>query len=97
MPPFIRGVSFADALARFRMIGWEYDGQEGSHHYLTHPKMPGTRIFLPDHRRRDLDPVTLGVAVEYAGLTAAQFRQLAGSGRRRNARRIRQEVYGMAD
>jgi hypothetical protein len=35
--------------------------------------------------------------VEYAGLTAAQFRQLAGSGRRRNARHIRQEVYGMAD
>lgn len=55
--------------------------------------MPGTRIFLPDHRRRDPDPVTLGVAVEYAGLTAAQFRQLAGSGRRR----IRQEVYGMSD
>ena len=97
MPPFIPGVSFADALARFRMIGWEDDGQEGSHHYLTHLKMPGTRIFLPDHRRRNLHPVTLGVAVEYAGLTAAQFRQLTGSGRRRNARRIRREVYKMSD
>ena len=97
MPPFINGVSFADALARFKSIGWEDAGQEGSHHYLTHPKMPGVKIFLPDHRRRDVDPVTLGVAVAYAGLTAAQFRQLSGNGRRRNARRIRREVYGMAD
>ena len=79
------------------LIGWEDDGQEGSHDYLAHPKMPSTRIFLPDHRRRDLDPVTLGATVEYAGLTATQFLQLTGSGRRRNARRIRREVYGMTD
>ena len=97
MPPFISGISFADAPARFRMVGWEDDGQEGSHHYLAYPKLPGIRIFLPDHRRRDLDPVTLGAAVEYTGLTVAQFRQLTGSGRRRNARRIRQEIYGMSD
>ena len=59
--------------------------------------MPGTRIFLLDYRRRDLDPVPLGAAVEYAGLTIAQFRQLTDSGRRRNARRIRQEAYGRSD
>ena len=97
MPPFINGVSFADALARFKIIGGENGGQEGSHHYLVHPKMPGVRLTLPDHRRRDLDPVTLGVAVQSAGLTVAQFRHLTGSARRRSARRIRREVYGMAD
>lgn len=96
MPPFINGVSFTDALARFKSVGWEDTGQNGSHHYLAHPKMPGVKIFLADHRRRDLNPTSLGVAVMLAGLSAEQFRQLSGSGSHRHARRIRQEVYGMA-
>ena len=95
MPPFIRGVSFAEALRRFKSIGWREDGQEGSHLHLTHPNMNGVRLELPDHRRHDLDPSTLGGIVEKAGLTGPQFRQLTGSGQRQNARRIRREVYGM--
>ncbi len=97
MPPFITGISFNEAIARFRMIGWQDDGQEGSHHFLTHPKMPGVRLNLPDHRRSDMDPMTLGKNLVSAGITRQQFMQLTGSGRRRNARRIRQEVYGMSD
>ena len=94
MPPYITGISFADAMSRFRAIGWDEDGQEGSHRKLVHPDWP-VPIYLPDHRRRDLRPGTLGGEVEKAGLTAEQFHSLAGSGRRRNARQIRREVYGM--
>ena len=79
------------------MIGWHDDGQEGSHHFLTHPKMPGVRLNFPDHRRRDMDPLTLGKNLESAGITRQQFLGLAGSGRRRNARQIRREVYRMED
>ena len=73
-------------------MGWREDIQEGSHLRLAHPKFPGISISLPDHRRRDLDPVTLGRAVQIAGLTAEQFSRLTGSG---HARQIRQGVYGM--
>lgn len=97
MPPFIKGVSFTDAVARFRSIGWEDNGQSGSHLHLMHPRLPGVTISLPDHRRRDLDSAILGAAVAAALLTVAQFHSLSGKGHRRNARRIRQEVYGMAD
>ena len=79
------------------MIGWMDDGQEGSHHFLVHPAMPGVRLNLPDHRRGDMDPMTLGKNLESAGLTREQFMGLSGSGRRRNASRIRREVYRMAD
>ena len=95
MPPFVPGVSFAEALARFRAVGWREHDQTGSHLYLAHPKRPGVLLALPDHRRRDLRPGTLGGEVEKADLTAEQFHSLAGSGRHRNARQIRREVYGM--
>jgi predicted RNA binding protein YcfA (HicA-like mRNA interferase family) len=97
MPPFIRSVAFADAMTRLKMVGWRDDGQEGSHHYLVHPKMPGVRLSLPDHRRHDMDPLTLGRTIESAGLTREQFLRLTGSGYRRYAREIRREVYGMED
>ena len=97
MPPYVPGVSFADALARFKLVGWEQMNQEGSHVALRHPNLPDVIIRLPDHRRRDLKPGTLGVAVEAAGLTAGQFLRLTGSGHRRYARQIRREVYGMED
>ena len=80
MPPFIRGVAFADALTRFKLVGWREDIQEGSHLRLVHPKFPGISISLPDHRRHDLDPLTLGRAVEIAGLTGKQFSRLTGRG-----------------
>lgn len=95
MPPLIRGVSFVEALRRFKLIGWLEDGQEGSHRRLVHPNMPGVRLELPDHRHRDLNPRTLGGIVEKAGLTAAEFAALTGNGHRRNAQRIRREVYRM--
>ena len=95
MPPFIRGVAFADAIARFKMVGWQDDGQVGSHHRLVHPKMPGVILVLPDHRRGDMSPGTLGGIVRLAGLTREQFLRLAGSGSRRYSRQIRREVYGM--
>ena len=97
MPPFIRGVSFADAVRRFRLIGWQDHGQEGSHFRMVHPNMPGVRLNLPDHRRQDLDPAILGKNVEDAGLTTEQFASLRGRGRRRNAFLICREVYGMED
>ena len=97
MPPFVTGVSFNDAIARFKLIGWQDDGQTGSHHFLAHPKMPGVRLNLPDHRRHDLNAMTLGKNIESAGITLAQFMALTGAGRRRNARRIRREVYRMRD
>ncbi len=97
MPPYIRGVAFAEAIARFRMVGWQDYGQEGSHHHMVHPKRPGVRLSLPDHRRHDIGPATLGRAIELAGLTGEQFLRLTGSGSRRYARQIRREVYGMED
>lgn len=97
MPPYIPGVSFSDALARFKSVGWYDDGQAGSHRRLNHPKRPGVTVILPDHRRRDIPPATLGNAVEKAGLTEKQFLSLTGSGHRRNVSLIRKEVYGMAD
>ena len=97
MPPFIPGVSFGEALKRFKLIGWKEVGQEGSHVALEHPSMPGAIVRLPDHRRKDLNPRTLGEAVATAGLTRDQFVSLSGPGYRRNARRIRMEVYEMAE
>ena len=97
MPPYIPEVSFADALARFKLVGWEQIDQEGSHVALRHPNLLDVIIRLPDHRHRNLKPGTLGAAVEAAGLTVEQFARLTSSGRRRYARRIRWEVYGMED
>ena len=97
MPPFIRGVSFTEALRRFKAVGWREDGQEGSHLRLIHPNMDGVRLELPDHRRHDLHPRTLGSLVEKAGLTGPQFQQLTGNGHRQNAEQIRRQVYGMED
>ena len=95
MPPRIPGISFSDALRRFRSLGWRQVRQAGSHLQLKHPNLPGVTLSLPDHRRGDVDPAILGGEVEKASLTAEQFHSLAGSGRRRNARQIRREVYGM--
>ena len=97
MPPFIRGVSFADALTRLKLVGWQEQWQEGSHLRLVHPRKQGVVLILPDHRRRDMSPRTLGNVVEDAGLTERQFASLTGSGHRRNARQIRRGVYGMED
>ena len=36
--------------------------------YLSRPNRPGVRLSLPDHRRRDMDPLTPGRMVESAGL-----------------------------
>lgn len=95
MSPYIPGISFADAVRRFKALGWGDAGQTGSHRHLRHPNLPGVTLSLPDHRRGDVDPAILGGEVEKAGLTAEQFHSLAGSCRRRNARQIRREVYGM--
>jgi predicted RNA binding protein YcfA (HicA-like mRNA interferase family) len=97
MPPFIRGIAFEDAVGRLKMVGWQDYGQAGSHRFMVNQKMPGVRLDLPDHRRHDVDPVTLGRVVELAGLTREQFLRLTGSGSRRYAGQIRREVYGMED
>ena len=96
MPPSIRGVTFSEARARLYAVGWIDDGQRGSHHFWTHPNFPGVRLGLPDHGSRDLAAGILGDVVQRAGLTRTQFLSLTGAGHRRNARRIRREVYGMA-
>ena len=97
MPPRIPGVNFVEAISRLKSVGWRDDGQSASHHFLVHPNMPGVRLSVPDHRGADLSPGTLGSIVVRAGLTREQFNRLGGSGRRRRARRIRREVYGMAE
>ncbi len=97
MPPFIRGVPFTDAVARLESVGWQEHTQRGSHLRLVHPNMPGVSLIFPDHRRHDVDPAILGRAIELAGLTREQFLSLTGSGRRRGARQICREVYGMED
>ncbi len=94
MPPRIPGISFSDALRWFRALGWRRVRQGGSHLQLKHPNLPRVTLSLPD-RRGDVAPSILGGEVEKAGLTAAQFHSLAGSGRPRNTRQIRREVYGL--
>ncbi len=95
MPPLIHGISFADAIARLRLVGWLDLRQRGSHVILRHPNLPGVLLNLPRHPGKDLNPALLGAEVERAGLTREQFLSLAGSGRRRNARTIKRDVYGM--
>ena len=79
------------------MVGWLELRQRGSHVILWHPDLPGVLLNLPRHPGGDLNPVLLGAEVEKAGLSREQFLSLAGNGRRRNARAIRREVYGIAD
>lgn len=95
MPPLIHGISFGDAIARFRLVGWQELRQHGSHVILRHPNLPGVLLNLPRHPGKDLNSALLGAEVERAGLTREQFFSLGGSGRRRNARTIKREVYGM--
>jgi predicted RNA binding protein YcfA (HicA-like mRNA interferase family) len=64
-----------DLLRALRRDGWIEAHQEGSHIQLKHPMKPG-RITVPFHRGDILNPKTLSRALDQAGLTIDELRQL---------------------
>lgn len=69
-------LSGAEAARAFSKIGYESDGQHGSHMILRHSRPPHRRISIPNHR--ELAKGTLRALIREAGLTVEEFRLLAG-------------------
>lgn len=69
-------LSGAEAARAFRKIGYELDGQHGSHMILRHSRPPHRRISIPNHR--ELAKGTLRALIREAGLTVEEFSRLVG-------------------
>lgn len=68
-------ITAAQLLRALHRAGWAIDHQRGAHVYLRHPVRPGL-VTVPMHARRTLRLKTLESALDQAGLTADQLREL---------------------
>lgn len=66
-------VSGSEAVKAFRKLGYELDGQHGSHLILRHVKPPHRRLSIPNHS--ELAKGTLRALIREAGLTVEEFAQ----------------------
>ena len=67
-------VSGGEAVKAFSKIGYEADGQHGSHIILRNINPPHRRLSIPNHR--ELAKGTLRALIREAGLTVEEFAQL---------------------
>ena len=67
-------ISGRDAIAALAKVGFEKDGQKGSHVVLRYRAPPYRRIVVPDHR--ELAAGTLRAIIRQAGLTVEEFSAL---------------------
>jgi predicted RNA binding protein YcfA (HicA-like mRNA interferase family) len=75
LSPKLPRVTAPELLRALHRDGWEDARQEGSHIQLRHPTKPG-RVTIAHHRRDVLNPRTLSVILEQAGLTVEALREL---------------------
>ena len=75
MSPRLPRVTVAELLRALKRAGWVEAHQEGSHIQLRHPTKPG-RVTVAYHRGDVLNPKTLLSALEQAGLTVDELREL---------------------
>ena len=69
--PVIAGAEAVKALGK---IGYEVDGQEGSHIILRRAQPPHRRLSVPNHN--ELAKGTLRALIRQAGLTVEEFCKL---------------------
>ena len=77
MPPLIRNVAFAQAVALLQRFGYRRTGQTGSHVHMVNAA--GNEIILINHGSRAISAGTMGSIVEKAGINPDHF--LWGLGR----------------
>jgi predicted RNA binding protein YcfA (HicA-like mRNA interferase family) len=66
--PVISGAQLIKALTK---LGYEVDGQQGSHIILRHARPPHRRLSIPNHR--ELAKGTLRALVREAGLSVQEL------------------------
>jgi predicted RNA binding protein YcfA (HicA-like mRNA interferase family) len=67
-------VSGSDAVKAFGQLGYEFDGQEGSHIILRRGEPPHRRLPVPNHK--ELAKGTIWALIREAGLTVDEFARL---------------------
>ena len=77
MPPLIRNVAFAQAIALLQRFGYRQTRQNGSHVRMVNAA--GHEITLTNHGSRSIRATTMGRIVEQAGINPDHF--LWGLGR----------------
>ena len=84
MPPLIRNVTFAQAVALLQRFGYRQVRQSGSHVRMVNAA--GHAITLTDHGSRPLRGTTMGDIVEDAGIDPDHFLWGLGRADRRGRR-----------
>lgn len=84
MPPLIRNVPFAQAVALLQMFGYRQVRQRGSHVRMVNAA--GNEITLTNHGSRSIHPTTMGRIVESAGINPDHFLWGLGRADRRGRR-----------
>jgi predicted RNA binding protein YcfA (HicA-like mRNA interferase family) len=67
-------VSGSEAVKAFQKLGYQLDGQHGSHIILRHSSPPNRRLSVPNHK--ELAKGTLRALIREAGLTVEEFVRL---------------------
>jgi len=67
-------VSGSEAVKAFGKLGYEFDGQHGSHVILRHGKPPHRRLSIPNHK--ELAKGTLRTLIREAGISIDDFARL---------------------
>ena len=84
MPPLIRNVAFAQAVALLQRFGYRRVRQTGSHVRMVNAA--GNEITLTNHGSRPIHPGTMGIIVEKAGINPDHFLWGLGRADRRGRR-----------
>ena len=95
MPPLIRNVAFAQAVALLQQFGYWRTGQRGSHVYMRNAD--GNIITLVNHGGRPIGAGTMGSIVERAGINPDHFLWGLGRADRRGRRAPRGWRPGQPD
>jgi predicted RNA binding protein YcfA (HicA-like mRNA interferase family) len=75
MSPKLPRITARDLVRALRRAGWYDDRQVGSHLTLRHPNRPGA-VQVPMHVGDVLAPKTLQSALDQAGMTTDELREL---------------------
>ena len=95
MPPLIRNVTFAQAVALLQRFGYRRVRQTGSHVRMVNAA--GNEITLTNHGSRPIHAGTLGIVVEKAGINPDHFLWGLGRADRRGRRAPRGWRPGQPD
>ena len=95
MPPLIRNVAFAQAVALLQRFGYRRTGQTGSHVHMVNEA--GHQITLTNHGSHPIHAGTMGRIVAQAGINPDHFLWGLGRADRRGRRAPRGWRPGQPD